>query len=176
MPVAVTDFTTVSPIWDVTNAVLGSAWRALSQFGEEVRNIDSYVSLNEPADLCCDLLTAYVPDYGPDPRSSAREANSASPTGLPMQVETRIIVQLWEGCYPTVDDHGRTPDPTTLSAVNERLYQHGFAIFNGVANDYRTGDLFVAPCQCPRLVFGKLRPLGPRADCAGWTFEVLASP
>lgn len=126
---------------------------------------------------CCNLLTVYVNDYGPDAKSLGLEARSATPTQVPMFNETRFTVGLWESCYPVVDASGgriALPEPTKLHEINRVIYRHGFAIFTGVNLDYRRGDLFLNPRQCPRLTFGKLRPLN-QGGCAGWTFDIVGT-
>ena len=81
-------------------------------------------------------------------------------------------MELWENCYPVVDDNGILPTADDLNRVNRFVYAHGLAVYNAVLSGWlnKTG---IFPPAVSGIRFGPLQPLGPQGAAVGWKFTVI---
>lgn len=163
---------TCTTLFDVGEAILASALIGLEQFidpscGEEFH---SFVSMGKPAVLPDqDFLAVWLQSFGPQGGPHLNDCAS----GIWPQFAAQWQVELWEHCYPSVNDVGQLPQPDELHAINAHVYAHGLATYNAAAAAWYNKQGVYPPIG--GLSFGPMLPIQPTSKATGWTFSVTAT-
>ena len=155
---------------DIGEAIVALGLTGLEPFlptGECGHDFHTYLSMNKPVAEFYDALSVHLVEFGPDPREVYNDCAS----GLWPTLVAQWRVELWENCYPVVDDNGKIPTADELNRVNRYVYAHGLAAYNAVLDGWfnKTG---IFPPRVTGVSFGKLTPLGPQGGAVGWAFTV----
>lgn len=157
-------------LFTIGDALLATASAALDPFMTDDDcdpPFQTYVSMERPAVVPgCDLLAVWLTRVGP---GRANIAECAS--GIWPDLIAEWQVELWEHCYPSIDDLGRVPTPDELHRVNAHLYAHGAAIYNTTLASWLDKQ-GVYPSGVANMTFGPLVPILPNAKVTGWKFTV----
>lgn len=164
-----TDCTT---LFDIGEAVAAAAMIGLEPFipaADCDPPIESYVSMEKPVAIPGqDMLVVWLASFGP--KAGGRPIGECS-SGFWPDFEAEWRVELWEHCYPSIDDLGRLPTPDELHRINAHLYAHGGGVYNAVLASWlnKSG---VYPPKVQNMTFGPLTPILPDSKVTGWKFTV----
>lgn len=156
-------------LFDTGQVVLATALGGLEPFippdacGEA---FESYVSMGPPVPGFGEGLSVHLVSYGNHGEFKASDCEA----GMFPRQAVLWQVQLWETCYPTIDQGG-LPPKQTLDKVNEHVYAHGIAAYNAVVLGWASKTIHFPP-QVTSMSVGPLFPLGPQATSVGWRFDV----
>lgn len=155
---------------DIGEAILALGLVGLEPFlptDECGYDFHTYLSMGKPVAEFYDALSIHLADFGPDPRATI----NACASGLWPTLIATWQVELWENCYPVVDDNGIPPTADELNRVNRFVYAHGLAVYNAVLAGWlnKTG---IFPPAVDGIRFGPMQPLGPQGTAVGWKFTV----
>lgn len=131
--------------------------------GLEGAPVRSYVAPGQPALDCCPQLTVDVRSVEEDVRSPSGPG-SGQRARYGARKNQVLLVATVVRCYPTEVP----PDVTEMEAAAEQVDADGWALWNNVWNQIRSGDLFTL-CDDSAPI---LRQLTPSGGCAGWTYSV----
>lgn len=123
----------------------------------------NYVAPGLPALDCCPQLTVDVRSVSEDSRSPSGPG-SGQRARYGARKNQVLLVATVVRCYPTEVP----PDTTEMEAAAEQVNADGWALWNHVWNQVRSGDLFTL-CDDSRP---ELRQLTPSGACAGWTYSM----
>ena len=156
---------------DIGEAILALGLVGLEPFlpvGECGYDFHTYLSMGRPVAEFYDALSVHLTDFGPDQRTSI----SSCASGVWPTLIATWQVELWENCYPVVDDNGIPPTADELNRVNRFVYAHGLAVYNALLAGWlnKTG---IFPPAVGQIRFGPLQPLAPQGAAVGWKFTVI---
>lgn len=121
----------------------------------------------------CEQLAVSV---SPSVRIAETGEQSTLALGVACHGLTVVGLRVWlTGCVPTVDDAGHAPTAAALNASTVPLLGQGWALYCGLRNRRRSGDIFPPTTDGPKrsCSVGPLVPLDTRGGVAGWTIDVL---
>jgi hypothetical protein len=157
-------------LFDVGEAILGSAVLGLEPYLPTEgcnETFDTYVSMGQPVAEFCDALSVNLVSFGPSGTLRLSECS----TGVWPDLVAEWRVELWENCYPTLDDAGNPPTFDALHQVNEHIYAHGLALYNASLAGWLNKTATYPP-KVQNVTFGPLTPAGPQGGAVGWKFAV----
>lgn len=157
-------------LFDMGESLLDAAYVGLQAFEFDdgspcAGHLDRVISLGQPSADLCDVLFAWVVNYGATNRDVGRAEFAAGGSLISPSWQPTWQVELWESAYPTAEVPGgvqiKLPSTERLHEINRLVYAHGIAMYHSVLEDV----------VCGSLRLSQLMPLAPQGGCAGWMFQ-----
>lgn len=123
----------------------------------------AFVAPGLPAADCCPQLTVHAQSLGefyssaPPPKASDARINGV------------LLIATLFRCVPTLTESGDPPSMNAQIAAGLQLDADGWALFNHLYEQVRTGVLFE---KCKPVVWEGFNALVPSGACGGWTVAV----
>lgn len=150
--------------------VLAAAATAL-EITDEGTPAEVYMTATRPAFDCCPALILYVPliSEGTTSPVSPAEVTGQRVTFGAITQATYVLTII--RCAANFSANGNPPSLDSQIAVAHQTQQDIWALWNGLRNAVRAGELFET---CTGVHFDNTRPIQEEGGCVGWTLTIRA--
>lgn len=161
---------TVSTLTEEAEALLAVAETALATTDAGVPGL-SYISVDPPAFDCCPALivtVGRVAEASTSPFTPVEES-MVRPKIVGMILVTYTITVL--RCAANPGANGSLPSPAAMQTVAAETQQDVLALWSGVTNAFKNGDIFDS---CLGFHRDPMNPVREQGGCVGWTWDLRA--
>lgn len=160
---------TVFTLSEYTDELLEAAALALAGTDEGTPEL-VYSTASRPAYDCCPALIVYVAQIAEAAVSPGFPEASAKRTVIAGLINATYLITVLR-CAANPGANGSMPSVDSMIDVAHQTQQDVFALWNGLRNAVRDGDIFE---RCIGVVFDPARPVTEQGGCVGWEITVRA--
>ena len=151
-------------LFNSADDVLSAAVSAL--LPTELANLALSVSVCEPADDCCSIVSAYATNL------RLKKVKNQGTRVVCANVALVDIFVVYRDCYPTLDDQGNLPTPDTITNASQHIYENAWTMYRGIYDAAREGTMFTSCPGCRIVQDLTMNCSTDSGACAGYTIKL----